>query len=148
MQYLMFKRIYREEKIPAVFMETKLKKLYKKKGDKSKLSSYRFIHLKDWAPKVMEKLAMQRVQSKLASVMPEGQIGGMAKSSTTEHIYTILALARMKMKEGSGLIVSFVDIKKCFDKQRLDDTLHAATTAGVKGRPLRVMKKLLQFSPL
>ena len=39
-------------------IETKLKKLYKKKGDKAKLTSYRFIHLKDWAGKMMEKLSV------------------------------------------------------------------------------------------
>ena len=63
--FLVFKRIYREEDIPDSFMETKLKKLYKKKGDKTKLSSYRFIHLKDWAGKVMEKLAMKKMQKKM-----------------------------------------------------------------------------------
>lgn len=140
--FMLFKRIYREEDIPSSFMNTKLKQLYKKKGDKAKLTSYRFIHLKDWAPKIMEKLAMQRCQSKLAAIMPEGQIGGMAKSSTLEHIYTILAIARMKMKEGSGLIVQFVDVMKCFDKQRLEDTLYAATTAGVSGKQIRVMRAL------
>ena len=61
---------------------------------------------------------------------------------TYEHIYTILAVARMKMREGKGVIVQFVDVKKCFDKQRLKDTLHAAGLAGVSGKQLRVMESL------
>ena len=93
-------------------MNTKLKQLYKKKGDKAKLTSYRFIHLKDWAPKVMEKLAMQRCQDKLAAAMPEGQIGGMAKSSTVEHIYTLLAIMRMKMEEKGLSYVNMVEVKE------------------------------------
>ena len=140
--YMMFKRIFREEDVPQKFLETKLKKLYKKKGDKTKLSSYRFIHLKQWAAKVMEKLAMQKCNDLIAGVMPEGQIGGMKKSSTSEHISSLHALARMKMKEKSGIIIMFVDVKKCFDKQRLDDTMYSAAIAGVKGRGLRMIRKL------
>ena len=57
--YSMFQRIYVSEDIPVKFKQTRLKKLYKKKGDKTKLSSYRFIHLRDWAGKMMEKLVLK-----------------------------------------------------------------------------------------
>ena len=140
--FLLFQRIYREEDIPQAFLKTKLKKLYKRKGDRTKLSSYRFIHLKEWAGKVMEKLAMQKCNDLIAKAMPVGQIGGMKKSCTSEHIATIHALARMKAKEGSGLIVMFVDVKKCFDKQRLKDTMSSAATAGVTGKRLRIIRGL------
>ena len=43
--FKMFQKIYKTEKIPKEFKKTKLKKLYKKKGDKNKLQNYRFIHL-------------------------------------------------------------------------------------------------------
>ena len=47
------------------------KKLYKKKGDKTKLQNFRFIHLKDWAAKVMEKLTLllARPLEKVAKVV-------------------------------------------------------------------------------
>ena len=140
--YMLFRRIYREERIPRMFMKTTLKKLYKKKGDKTKLTSYRFIHLKDWAGKVMEKLVMYKCQEKIAAAMPEGQIGGTKKSSCSEHIASIFALARAKASEGSGLALLFVDVKKCFDKQSLVDTQYSAGEAGVHGKPLRVMGML------
>ena len=140
--FLLFRRIYRTEDIPEEFLQTKLKKLYKKKGDKAKLTSYRFIHLKDWAGKMMEKLAMQKVKDKLAAAMPDLQIGGMEKSQTQEHIASIHALARMKRKEKGGVIIQFIDCMKCFDKQLLDDTLYSAVTAGASGKELRVMKQL------
>ena len=140
--YMMFKRIYREEDIPQKFLKTSLKRLYKRKGDKTKLSSYRFIHLKEWAAKVMEKLVMQKCNDLIAGVMPQGQIGGMKKSSTSEHISSLHALARMKMKEKSGIIIMFVDVMKCFDKQRLNDTMYSAAVAGLKGKGLRMIRKL------
>ena len=140
--YLMFRRIYSTEDIPEEFMQTKLKQLYKRKGDKSKLASYRFIHLKDWAGKMMEKLVMLKCQEKVTSIMPDMQIGGMKNSSTVEHILSLLTVANIKAKENTGLIIMFFDCMKCFDKQLLTDTLYSAATAGVKGKPLKVMRRL------
>ena len=140
--YMVFKRIYRDEDIPKIFMETKLKKLYKKKGDKTKLSSYRFIHLKQWAGKVMEKLAMKKLNDQMAATMPKGQLGGVKKAQCVEHISSIFAMMRMKTKTGSGLVAELVDVKKCFDAQDLQDTLHSAVLAGASGKQIRVMQKL------
>ena len=140
--FLMFRRIYQTEDIPEEFMQTKLKQLYKKKGDKSKLTSYRFIHLKDWAGKMMEKLVMLKCQDLVTGAMPDMQIGGMKNSSTVEHILSLLTVANIKMREGKGLIIMFFDCMKCFDKQLLTDTLYSAATAGVKGKPLKVMRTL------
>ena len=140
--YLMFRRIYDTEDIPKEFMRTKLKQLYKKKGDKSKLSSYRFIHLKSWAGKMMEKLVMAKCQDLIMDAMPKGQLGGVKKSKCAEHIASILALARIKQKQNKGIILQFFDVKKCFDKQLLDDTMYSAAVAGLRGKRLRVMKNL------
>ena len=90
----------------------------------------------------MEKLAMQKVKGKLASAMPDLQIGGMEKSQTQEHIASIHALARMKRKEKGGVIIQFIDCMKCFDKQLLEDTLYSAVTAGATVKELRVMRQL------
>ena len=38
--------------------------------------------------------------------------------------------------------ILIIDVKKCFDKQWLKDTLQSATTAGIHGKPIRVMEKL------
>ena len=140
--YLMFKRIYDTEDIPKEFMRTKLKQLYKKKGDKSKLSSYRFIHLKSWAGKMMEKLVMTKCQDLIMDAMPKGQLGGVKKSKCAEHILSILTLARIKEKQNKGIILQFFDVKKCFDKQLLEDTMYSATIAGLRGKRMRVMKNL------
>ena len=91
---------------------------------------------------MMEKLVMQKCQDAIMEAMPEGQLGGTKKSRTAEHILSIFTLARMKEREGTGLILQFFDVMKCFDKQLLDDTLYSAATAGIKGKKLRVMKSL------
>ena len=55
----------------------------KRKGDKGKLTSYRFIHLKEWAGKMMEKLAMEKSQEKISKATPETQIGDVTVSQWT-----------------------------------------------------------------
>ena len=44
--FLLLQRIYLREEVPASFRETMLMPLYKGKGDRKKLSSHRFLHLK------------------------------------------------------------------------------------------------------
>ena len=140
--YLFFKRIYDEEDIPEEFLKTRLKKLYKKKGSKALMSSYRFIHLKDWAGKMMEKLAMQKCNEAIARGMPEMQIGGTRQSQTIEHILSVYTMAKIECKHRGGMIIQLIDCQKCFDKVLLSDTLFAAGEAGLHGKRMRVMQNL------
>ena len=140
--FLMFQRLYMGEVMPKEFRETRLKKLYKRKGPKSELSSYRFIHLKQWAPKIMEKIVMKRIKGRMQRNTPEMQIGGRAESRTVEHIGTVLAVCDMEMKEKGGIVKQDFDIKKCFDQVWLSDTLYDVASCGVSGKELRVIKKL------
>lgn len=137
-----FQRLYLEEEMPETFKETKLKKLYKRKGPKSQLSSYRFIHLKTWAPKIMEKLVMVKIKMRIQEATPEMQVGGRQKSRTTEHIASVLAICEMEMARKGGIIKQDFDIQKCFDQVWLSDTLFDVVEAGVHGKQLRVLKML------
>ena len=135
--FLMFQRLYMNESIPEVFRKAALKKLYKKKGDKNLLQNYRFIHLRDWASKVFEKLVIIKSKKLIAEGTPESQIGGREKSSTLEHIVMTMTIARTMEMEKKALVLLFVDVMKCFDKIRLDDTLAEAAAVGVSGKQLR-----------
>ena len=140
--FSMFQRIYLSEQIPDDFKKTTLKKLYKRKGDKTKLTSYRFIHLKQWAGKMMEKLVLEKCETMIEKPVPEMQIGGQKKSSTIEHIMTVLTRAKISEKEKKCLIVQLLDIVKCFDKVLLSDTLYDISEAGVFGKRLRMIQLL------
>ena len=138
----LFQKIYITEQIPEDFKKTKLKKLYKKKGDKSKLTSYRFIHLRDWAGKMMEKLVLEKAEAMINRKIPDMQIGGQKKCNTVEHLMTVMAYANICDKERKALVVQLLDIVKCFDKVLLSDTLYDAAEAGVFGKRLRMIEKL------
>ena len=137
-----FNRCYREEVIPEEWRETELMKLWKNKGKRTDLKMNRFIHLKPFLPKTFEKLLMMKVEKRLATRMPEFQIGGRKKSSTTEHLLTLMMVMKRMEKEQGGGICQFMDIKTCFDKMTLSDSLYECSQAGVVGKPLRTIQKV------
>ena len=137
-----FNRCYRDEQIPKVWEETVLMKLYKNKGKRTDLKMNRFIHLKSFLPKTFEKLVMNKIGGRLDSRTPEFQIGGRKKSSTTEHLLTLMMYMKRLEKEQGGGICQFMDIKTCFDKMTLSDSLYECAQAGVVGKPLRTVKAI------
>ena len=58
----LFKRILSTEIIPKRFYNSQLVQLYKGKGSAQELSNSRFLHLKDWLPRVCESLAVSNMK--------------------------------------------------------------------------------------
>ena len=133
----MLSRMYRDETIPRDFQSTTLMKLYKNKGSRNELNNNRFIHLKDYASKIYERLIMQKIEGRMSSSTPDFQIGGQKQSSTTEHLLTLMIfMSKIEKTKGAG-ICQFLDIKKCFDVIELRDILAETVRSGVTGKPLR-----------
>ena len=137
-----FNRCYKDEQIPKEWDETTLMKLYKNKGKRTDLKMNRFIHLKPFMPKLFEKLVMKKVESRLADKTPEFQIGGRKKSSTTEHLLTLMMYMKRLEKDNGGGICQFMDIRTCFDKMTLKDSLYECAQAGIVGKPLRTINNI------
>ena len=137
-----FNRCYEEERVPREWDETTLMKLFKNKGKRTDLKMNRFIHLKPFMPKTFEKLLMKKIEQRLALKTPSFQIGGRKKSSTTEHLLTMMMFMKRLEKEQGGGICQFMDIKTCFDKMSLSDSLYQCAEAGIVGKPLRLVKEI------
>ena len=54
--YKLCRRLIRDENFPKNFSETILKQLWKRKGSREILDNHRYIHLKDWKPRLTETL--------------------------------------------------------------------------------------------
>ena len=65
---------------------TTLIQLFKGKGSKENLESYRFIHTKDWFPKTFEALVVEKMKPKLMNKMSMFQIAK-AGHRPQEHIF-------------------------------------------------------------
>ena len=50
------KRMIKEESFPTRFSKTTLYNLWKRKGSRNDLNNHRYIHLKDWLPRLVETI--------------------------------------------------------------------------------------------
>ena len=140
--YWLMKRMYEREEIPDEFQKTSLMALYKK-GPRSNLWNYQFLHLKECFAKVFESLVMNKVKADLWKSYPISQIGGCPRSRCNEHLYLLVSLMRMVESVGEwgleGFIVIFKDVQKAFDRISVKQT--ATAKAGVEGKNLRILDK-------
>ena len=135
-------KIYTSEIIPESYYQTKLTKLYKRKGDVSHIKSYRFIHNKCWGAKLLEKCVVKIMSDQINLNTPPSQIGGMPMHGTRDHIITAVVLMRMNEARGVPTIFSLIDLQACFDKVRLNDIACDMIEADVDLKALKIAHKM------
>ena len=141
--YRLMNRMYMNEEIPEQSMLTFLTKLWKKKGPRSKLSSNRFIHMKDAFSKFYEKCIVQIVADKIDQATPQMQAGSRPGRSTRDQLIKLVVMQKYYEKSQLPLPLLFVDVASCFDKIQLSDVIFDAIMAGGDRKAIRVIK---QFS--
>ena len=134
--YWILKLVYDTEQIPEEFYRTELVALFKK-GSATDPNNYRFIHLKDWLPRLLEMCIHVKIDKVFDEKTPEAQTGGMKGADTCEHLVLMMETLNKVMAEGKGLVFTFADIRKCFDRVHLADAhlflmRHMADTKAVK----------------
>ena len=144
--YWFLKRVYETADVPEKFMETNLQALYKGKGSRRDLSSYRFLHLKEGIPKLFEALVMQKCKADMWAGFPDTQIGGLPNSRCEEHLYVIMTMMALTETNTAwaprGFIVIFKDLEKAFDSVSCIHTLASAAEDGVRGQRLTLLDEL------
>ena len=70
------------------------------------------------------------------------QVGGQPGHAPEEHIFTIKSLWAMLEKEGSGMILTLVDIISFFDRGNIYDVMHTLHEIGVNKKAAQVWFKL------
>ena len=51
-----------EENFPKRFDNTVLQQLWKRKGEKEDLNNHRYIHMKDWLPRLCESIVVGKMK--------------------------------------------------------------------------------------
>ena len=141
--YWLMKRMYEEEEIPREFTTTNLQPLYKGKGPRNDLSSYRFLHLKTCFAKLFEALVMEKVKGVMYAGFTESQVGGKPNSRTTEHLYMVVTMMlcfEQDKDSPDGAVVIVKDVVKAFDALSAIHTLFSTAMAGVRGKNLRLLE--------
>jgi hypothetical protein len=88
------------------------------KGPAEILKNSRFIQMKEgfW-PSTCEALVTNKMKDTILESSSMYQVGGQPGHAPEEHIFTIKSLWAMLEKEGSGMILTLVDIISFFDEK-------------------------------
>ena len=139
----LIQRIYMTGEIPEVFKETVLMKLHKK-GAKNVMDNYRWLHLKNWLPKLTEKVVLLKLKQRICEATPEAQLGGQPLGSCAEHLVAVNTVLNMRLAAGKATVIHLYDVRKCFDQVNLWDVGWEAAQAGIVGRDLRFLMGINQ----
>ena len=130
-------RMIRDESFPARFAETILYNLWKRKGSREDLNNHRYIHLKDWLPRLAEILTAEMMKEDIFKSGTKYQIGGVPGHRLEEHLVALKCIIGRYIEKGSGVIMQLVDINKFFDKERLGTLMTSLSSVNVNKKAYR-----------
>ena len=135
------RRFISKETFPKRFNLTTLIQL-PKKGSAQLLDNKRFIHIKDWLARLTEALTVEPMKAEIFKAGTKFQIGGCPGMRTVFHLFVVKSNIIMKLKMGQGVIMTFLDLVKFFDKQSLIDACDALFNAKVNPKLFRCWYQL------
>ena len=132
-----------QEEFPESFNKTTLHIIYKGKGRREDLSCNRFVHCKEWWPRVAESLV---VEDGLKGPLIEGssvfQIGGQPGHRSEEHMFVFKSVLAKHRAEGKMVVIQSYNISKFFDKERIEDAILTCLKRGADQKAVRLWNKL------
>ena len=140
--YKYLELIVKTENIPDSFLDTSMTMIWKKKGSPLDLNNMRFIHGKEYRPRVLEAIVVEKMKSKIIEATPNIQIGGMPGHSSSEHLFLLKTWMRLKEYKKENGIFSVFDLSKFFDKESLLDCVNQLNDIGVDNKSYRLWYKL------
>ena len=101
-------RTINNEDMPFEFSATSLIPIRKKKGSALDLNMMRYIHIKSWEAKLCEALVTEKMKPNIVKACPSIQIGGIPKSSCSEHLLTLKTwMFNKESKKENGIFQVF-----------------------------------------
>ena len=108
--YKLCKRMIEEETFPHDFSLTTLYQLWKRKGSREDLNNYRYIHMKEWLPRLTEALTVKLMKDDIIRSGTKYQIGGITGHRVEEHLIVVKSIILLYIYRRSGVIIQLVDI--------------------------------------
>ena len=90
--YKFCKRMLDEEGFPSDFSITVLYQLWKRKGSEENLNNHRYIHMKNWLPRLTESLAVSMMKEDIIQNGTKYQIGGIPGHRVEEHLIVVKSI--------------------------------------------------------
>ena len=138
------KRMFDEETFPRDFSLTTLHQVWKRKGSRADLNNHRYIHMKEWLPRLVEALTVSIMKDDIINSGSKFQIGGVPGHRVEEHLIVVKSIIQLHMFKKSGVIMQLVDIQKFFDSEILRTVMTSLAEANVNKKAYRCWYKLNQ----
>ena len=132
----------KDECFPERFSKTTLYNLWKQKGSREDLNNHRYIHLKDWLPRLTETITAEMMKQDIFKGGSKYQIGGVPGHRMEEHLLSIKCIIGKYIAKGAGVVMQLVDIKKFFDKERLKTVMTSLSKVQVDRKAYKCWYKL------
>ena len=117
--YKLCKRMVDDECFPQDFSLTTLYQLWERKGSKEDLNNHRYIHMKEWLPRLTEALTVNLMKDDILESGTKYPIGGVPGNRVEEHLLVVKSIIQLYIQRRSGVIMQLVDIQKFFDSEIL-----------------------------
>ena len=140
--FKLIKRMIAEEVFPEKFFKATLCQLWKRKGSVANLNNHRYLHMKDWLPKLCEMLTVQEMKPAIISGGTMYQIGGMPGHCREEHLVVVKSMIQMLLSRGEGCLVQLADFEKFFDSENLKGIMGSLYDSKVNQKAYRIWFKL------
>ncbi|GFR82060.1 endonuclease-reverse transcriptase [Elysia marginata] len=92
--------------------------------------------------KLLLKILLTRIRSKIKPDISETQFGFVANKGTTNAIFTMMMLMERCIETQKDLYLCFIDYSKEVDKVRHEELFHILDSLDIDGKDLRILKTL------
>ena len=135
-------RMLDDEDFPKSFDETTLHQIYKGKGKKEIMANNRYIHSKEWLPRLVEGMVVEEMKDQILEGSSPFQIGGQPGHQPQEHLFTAKSIMAKYEMEGKMVLLQAYDISKYFDKEVVADVMNTLFELDVDKKAYRTWSKL------
>ena len=134
----MFRKVWREERMPEEWRKSYLIPIYKQKGDILECGNYRGIKLMEHALKLLERVIDRRVRELVE--IKDIQFGFRKGRSTVDAMHIIKQLQERYLEKSRELYHVFVDLEKAYDRVPRDVIYWALRKKGATEKIVRVIE--------
>lgn len=137
----LFNKCWREEEMPEEWFQTLVSYIYKGKGNKNELTSYRPIGLSSALVNLFKKMWLNRIAPVLMKQMAPNQGGFRKGSGAREQLWTLVEFLEERMAHETGSIFCTTDAHKAFDQVFREGTTYLLYGHGIRGKMLKMLNK-------
>ena len=125
--------------MPEEWFHTLVSYIYKGKGNKNELTSYRPIGLPSAIVNLFKKMWLNRIAPIIMNQTAPNQGGFRKGSGAREQLWTLAEFLEERMEHETGSIFCTTDAHKAFDQVFREGTTYLLYGHGVRGKMLKML---------